>query len=361
MSVDEYTFTPPGSPPVTAGAASAASQSIQGQIAPANAGAASAQTAPAGASAILAALASMGKQAATAPPPTNYPAPSIQSVPAAYNPPVQPQVTPHIPQSTPMQNLPAQASSTTGAYGQTPQQLGVPPNQPNPPVAAAVNPLALIAGLMQQAQAQQVQAPQVVAPSNDAMALQLQLLQGLASGQVPQEQIPQVLAALGISQNSAAPAINSAVPNYPLQNNQLSRDAYGSSGGYDQARYRDRSRSPESRYRNVSPPARRDSPTYGVYKAQSDAYGNDRRGKVAKGRSTRTDYRQRSPVGRGGRQETPTSSSRAPQTKWIEYDQSMPEGHIKGEFNVRPPSTAHQKANPTDIVLSRTLFVGGVT
>lgn len=102
--------------------------------------------------------------------------------------------------------------------------------------------------------------------------------------------------------------------------------------------YRRRSRSPWDRRREVSPPRRRESPVYGEYRNESP--GRRGAGGMRGGRG----YRDRSP-GRG-RRRSPSPQRNAdnlppPGPKMIEWDPSLPNGCIK--------------------VLSRTLFVGGVT
>ncbi|KAI5297912.1 hypothetical protein KEM56_004443, partial [Ascosphaera pollenicola] len=102
--------------------------------------------------------------------------------------------------------------------------------------------------------------------------------------------------------------------------------------------YRRRSRSPWDRRRELSPPRRRESPVYGEYRTESPG----RRG--AGGARGGRGYRERSP-GRG-RRRSPSPQRNPdnlppPGPKMIEYDLTLPNGCIK--------------------VLSRTLFVGGVT
>lgn len=111
--------------------------------------------------------------------------------------------------------------------------------------------------------------------------------------------------------------------------------------------YRRRSRSPGwDRRRTASPPRRRDSPVYGEY--HGDSPGR-RGGDPRDARGRRNEYRQRSPPGgaRGGRRRSPSPPRNKdpnlppPGPKFIEWDYSIGQGMMK--------------------VLSRTLFVGGVT
>lgn len=182
--------------------------------------------------------------------------------------------------------------------------------------------------------------------------LMAQLFQAIASGVIPPEQAMQVMAVVAASQNAggaplvpAAPVQPASVaPNPSTQQNGPPPDRFDQNNG----RYRGRSRSPDYNRRRASPdrrttpPNRRDSPTYGVYEPGTgpDRNGNrnDRDGARGRGRHRggRNDYRQRTPPPR--RQSSP-SAPRGMQPKFLEWDDSLPEDHIK--------------------VLSRTLFVGG--
>ncbi|KAF2840338.1 hypothetical protein M501DRAFT_1010473 [Patellaria atrata CBS 101060] len=198
-----------------------------------------------------------------------------------------------------------------------------------------------------------------------ANALKLQLAQALISGQVPPEQLQQVLAALSAPAPAAAPSIiqpvslPTVVPQAP-QNvglGQPDRNDYSSAthnahireqnNSPEKHRYRDRSRSPDYKRTRLSPPNRRQSPVYGVYDPDSAAIrdssangDSDRRdGNRGRRRGNRQDFRQRSPPSSKARPSPPTQP-RKMQQKWIEFDRTLPPGTIK--------------------VLSRTLFVGGV-
>ncbi|KAI1298653.1 hypothetical protein F5Y03DRAFT_260256 [Xylaria venustula] len=176
---------------------------------------------------------------------------------------------------------------------------------------------------------------------------QLMLIKVLSDQGVPMDKIPMIIA--GIQNSSAAvapPAPHSMPPQTQLQPGQ---QPYGSVWGQDGFRTdesRDRSfnqvRSPpryHDRSRSRSPPRHWDQRgrDYGGFGPDSPGSGRmddrDRRG--------RGDYRQRSPPGRRGRSPTPPQDFPRPGTKWVDMDRSLPQGHIK--------------------VLSRTLFVGGVT
>jgi protein NRD1 len=206
--------------------------------------------------------------------------------------------------------------------GAASQNLANPANQ-NPLAALFAQP---------QVQAQAAQAVQAAAPSNGAPAnadaqVQLQLIQALAAQGVPPDQWATALQLLN-AQSAGNAGVGGQMNQWGGQGAGQSRDrdAYTRSppGG------RRRSRSPGyDRRRDVSPGRRRGSPV-------GDPYRDNRRGGG--------DYRQRSPAGRRRRSPTPPRSDNnlpPPGPRNIQYDRSLPPGHIK--------------------VLSRTLFVGGVT
>ncbi|EOO00060.1 putative nrd1 protein [Phaeoacremonium minimum UCRPA7] len=104
----------------------------------------------------------------------------------------------------------------------------------------------------------------------------------------------------------------------------------------NRARGRSRSRSPGRHWDAHDSPRGRDERRFGDFGRNSPGRGrlDDR----DRGRGRGSDYRQRSPPGHGSPQ---GDISALQEHKWVEYDSSIPNGHIK--------------------VLSRTLFVGGVT
>ncbi|KAI2351364.1 hypothetical protein LOY94_003142 [Ophidiomyces ophidiicola] len=240
------------------------------------------------------------------------------------------------------------------------------PNQPaqptNPP--APQNPLA---ALLQQQQPQQ-QLPQqpTSTMSPDALQQQLGLIQLLAAQGIPQDQWATALQILSLSNSANAgigglnPAALSAFGQMPTGQAAWGAPAHDASSrdrdrdrdrerdrDHDYMRsppgqYRRRSRSPGwERRRDGSPPRRRDSPVYGEY--HGDSPGRNR-GDQREGRGRRgNDYRQRSPQGRRRRSPSPQKDSSLPPPgpKHVEWDYSIGQGNIK--------------------VLSRTLFVGGVT
>ncbi|KAL5355445.1 hypothetical protein BJX96DRAFT_48851 [Aspergillus floccosus] len=225
-----------------------------------------------------------------------------------------------------------------------PQSQSQTPN----PLGAAQNPLA---ALLPQATAAPAQTTPSIAP--DALQQQLQLLQLLAAQGIPQEQWATALQLLSFS--NAANMGNVAagqVPGFNLgaQNvNAWGGRADSQSRDFDRERDRDYMRSPPGGYRrrsrspgwdrrrDVSPPRRRDSPVYGEYHGDSPGRRGDPRGRRG------NDYRQRSPPGRRRRSPSPRKDPNLPPPgpKLVEWDYSIGQGNIK--------------------VLSRTLFVGGVT
>ncbi|EEH17231.2 hypothetical protein PABG_07318 [Paracoccidioides brasiliensis Pb03] len=244
-----------------------------------------------------------------------------------------------------------------------PNQTQTPANAGNPLAAAAAaaaaaqNPLAALM-------------PQAGALPPDTLQ-QLSLLQLMAAQGIPQEQWATALQILSLS-NSANTGIANVNPAAALaafsqqpaasQNNAWgsqpqdpsSRDRDRDHRGRDhsdrddyvrspQGGYRRRSRSPGwDRRRDVSPPRRRDSPVYGEY--HGDSPGRNRDPRDARGRRAPGEYRQRSPPGRRRRSPTPPRKETAlppPGPKFLEWDYSIGQGNIR--------------------VLSRTLFVGGVT
>ncbi|ETS02159.1 hypothetical protein M419DRAFT_24911 [Trichoderma reesei RUT C-30] len=323
--------TPPGSPPPGL----AASFLNQAQSKPA---------APNGSS-ILEALANIARQNTSA-------APSNPSLPA-------PAVSYSMPPAASTAPVPALASSM-------PQQ----PHQPYLPAAQPVNvsslPLSLTQMLGQNAMPAMPAAasnpanPYAAAPAappvpgaggaglDPNVQQQIMLIKALADQGVPFDKIPALIqsmtaaaAATGSFPATQPPApIPAAQGTFPPAQQPWATAAPGPAP--DQG-YQDSVRSP--RYRNRSrsrSPERgwnaRGSPRGGrEYGRNSPPRGRmddrDRNGRAG------NDYRQRSPRGRHGRSHSP--SMELQQEKWVEFDPTLPAGHIK--------------------VLSRTLFVGGVT
>lgn len=350
-------------------------------------------------SSILKALADMAKQSTPAPAAPAAPAPApapAAATPAnplgALNPQgVAPQTTTAATMDQAANPYAAGAMATAAnpfaALGAMNPSAMVPPQSqsqtPPNPMAAAQNPLA---ALLPQATAAAAPAPAPAQPAAppamgpDALQQQLQLLQLLAAQGIPQDQWATALQILTLSNASnmnnglpgaaAATAagfgglpggqgINAWTGRPDSQTRDLDprdRDYMRSPPG----QYRRRSRSPGGawdRRRDVSPPRRRDSPIYGEYHGDSPGRRGDPRD--ARGRR---DYRQRSPPGRRRRSPSPRNDPGLPPPgpKLIEWDYSIGQGNVKGTFLPfpRPPSIVNY-AN--GLVLSRTLFVGGVT
>ncbi|PWY79551.1 hypothetical protein BO70DRAFT_406936 [Aspergillus heteromorphus CBS 117.55] len=226
--------------------------------------------------------------------------------------------------ATPFAGLSNMAQNPALVQPQTQSQS----HTPNP-LTAAQNPLA---ALLPQATAAPAM-PTAIGP--DALQQQLQLLQMLAAQGIPQDQWATALQILSLSNAANMGGLNpgQAPPfNLPGQNvagSNNSNNAWGArpdsqSREFDRDRdyvrsppgqYRRRSRSPGwDRRREASPPRRRDSPVYGEYHGDS-------------------------PGRRGGDPRGPGPAPPGP--KFIEWDYSIGQGNMK--------------------VLSRTLFVGGVT
>lgn len=173
--------------------------------------------------------------------------------------------------------------------------------------------------------------PQAAAPQNTINAdaqVQLQLIQALAAQGVPPDQWTTALQML-----NAQAAQNGGAQSNQFGGASRDRDAYTRS---PPGQGRRRSRSPAfGRRRDESPGRRRrgNSPN-------GDPYRDSRRN----GGGAGAEYRQRSPQGRRRRSASPEKKEPSlppPAPRDIQYDASLPEGSIK--------------------VLSRTLFVGGVT
>ncbi|KAI9735253.1 MAG: hypothetical protein M1834_001843 [Cirrosporium novae-zelandiae] len=330
--------------------------------------ASAAQAAP-NTTAILAALANMAKQNTSTPPNATAAGASGQNSLNVTNPQnaVPQNVSSSVDQARLHQSNPTPqavnplggvnlASQFPGLAAMTQNQnssLALPAGQSNP-----------LAALMPQANAGAPSLPQETLQ-------QLQVIQVLAAQGIPQEQWPTILALVG-SQTTANNTTN-GIPNptatgWPSQPGNAVASAWDGRNDYASrdrqnrdpftrsppgAHYRARSRSPGAwdRHRDTSPP-RRGSPVYGEYDGKSPTRnGNrggddpyDRQGRN-RGRGGRDGYRQRSPPG-GRRRRSPTPPQRdqtlpPPGPKHVEFDPSIPQGNIK--------------------VLSRTLFVGGVT
>ncbi|KAK7747666.1 hypothetical protein SLS62_008992 [Diatrype stigma] len=286
--------------------------------------------------AIMEALANIARQNITA-------APSNHAVPApatAYG--VPGVVPPTSLTSTPVQNQAAFPTvppvNAPGMPFQYPQ-LSQPPTQPPVlPVPASAPPQGFPG----------VVAPGVApAPAPQATGMdptlqqQVMLIQLLASQGVPYDKIPALVASMQSTAGAAAaPAAPIPQPGQPPYGAAWGQDGYGHSESRDRSEY-SQVRSPNryaNRSRSRSPQRHWDSP-----RGRNDRdYGSYHRDSPGPGRGRTQDYRQRSPPGRRVRSPSPQDDyPQPPATKWVDYDRTIPSGHIK--------------------VLSRTLFVGGVT
>lgn len=296
------------------------------------------QAAPADTSAILAALANMAKQTTAAAPASGLPAQtSMNHMLGAQN---------GFPQPT--MSTVDQGSSATNGQAVNPLGAlfaGMSNGVQNQNQNQAQNPLA---SLLPQAQVSAM--PQAAPLGQDPaqQQQQIQLIQLMAAQGIPPDQwgtALQLLALQGTNGQSNVGGLPNFAPALP--------GASAWSGGGGQSRDRDapdymrsppsqygrrRSRSPGwDRRRETSPPRRRDSPVYGDYRG--DGRNRDERG----GRRG-NDYRQRSPAGRRRRTPSPQRKDQPlppPGDKQCPIDPNLPKGSIR--------------------VLSRTLFVGGVT
>lgn len=319
--------TPPGSPPPNLMA------SLQGKSGPP-----AGLPAPNGSS-ILEALANIARQNTSMPPaPSALPAPT-----ASYNLPTTGLPLPvssalpqaQMPVSYPPTSQPVNVPSLPFALPQMPGQNALPGAIPNNP-SNAPNPFP------------------VALPGGGAtgggldpnVQQQILLIKALADQGVPFDKIPALIQGMGSGGAGAVPTPQPPVPT-PQNPYAAGQPAWGGPlmqpGESRDRDYQDRTRSPP-RYHGRS---RSRSPDRGWGARGSPRNGRDRmdhgRNSPNRGRHDDRrggDYRQRSPPGRRGRSPSPPQEPQQG-AKWIEFDPNLPPGSIK--------------------VLSRTLFVGGVT
>jgi protein NRD1 len=298
-------------------------------------------------SAILAALANMAKQSSSAPAAPGVPAQaSMHNVLGQQN--GQPQPPPpsvdQAQSATNGQAVNPLGTLFAGMTGMSNGGQGMNQNQNQNPMTAQPNPLA---ALLPQMQSQGQTAVPHAMPQNSAavspdVQQQVQLIQLMAAQGIPPDQWATALQLL----NPNAPKLGAAgMPTFGQppqgspwggQNDSRSRDRDGQDYGRSPPYGRRRSRSPGwDRRRDVSPPRRRDSPVYGEYHGDSPG-----RNRGDQNRGGRRDYRQRSPSGRRRGSPSPPQTLPPPGQKSIQWE-NLGKGMIK--------------------VLSRTLFVGGVT
>ncbi|KAM0559492.1 hypothetical protein ACHAPJ_004522 [Fusarium lateritium] len=325
--------TPPGSPPPNLMA------SYRGSAAATpTPSASSAPPAPNGSS-ILEALANIARQNTSAPPANPpLPAPAASYNMPASGPPqplssaMPPVSYPPASQPVNVPSLPFGLPQMAGQNGYAGTPLNNPSNPPNPingAVPGASMPGAAASGFGLDPNTQQ----------------QIMLIKALADQGIPFDKIPSLIQSMtgGAGAGATPPAQqapfpqSSHVPGQQVWGGPSGKPEESRMPGYGHTRSppryhgRSRSRSPDRGWSARGSPRNgrdrldygRDSPNHGRH--------DDRRG---------GDYRQRSPHGHRGRSATPLHEQ-GPEEKWVEYDSSLPSGHIK--------------------VYSRTLFVGGVT
>ncbi|WEW56350.1 hypothetical protein PRK78_001793 [Emydomyces testavorans] len=379
VSQNVKSTTPEGSPApgfnALLGIAQQQQQQQQPQQAASATGLAPAQAVP-DTSSILKALADMAKQSTAAAPATGSAAQTssnnVLNAQSAAPAPISSSVEQTAQQSNGQAVNPYAgnlAAQFTGLSNLAPNMF---PNQAQAQPASLSAPQNPLAAFLQQQQQpppppQQQPQPPTSNITPEALQQQLSLIQLLAAQGIPQEQWATALQILSLSTtantgmaglNPAALSAFGQIPaaqtawgapaqEVPSRDRDRDRDRERDRD-HDYMRsppnqYRRRSRSPGwDRRRDVSPPRRRDSPIYGEY--HGDSPGRTRAdARDARGRRG-NDYRQRSPPGRRRRSPTPPrkDTSLPPSgPKYVEWDYSIGQGNIK--------------------VLSRTLFVGGVT
>lgn len=288
------------------------------------------ETAP---NAIMEALANIARQNVTAAPINNgVPAPT-----STYNaPPVQTS-TPQLATPTPYA-APQQPVNLPGMPYPFPQAGQVQAQTPIPPVTAS-NQVPGFPGVAPGA-------PAVAAPSVDPnVQQQFLLIKLLADQGVPYDKIPSILASMQGSAIASPAPITTATPAAALPVGQPPyAGSWGQPGfrpdesrdhGFQQVRSpnryrnRSRSRSPPRHWGARDSPRGRSERDYGSYGRNSPGLGHmEDRDYRARG----ADYRQRSP-GRRGRSPSPQQDyPQPPAEKWVDYDRTIPQGHIKGKL-----------------------------
>ncbi|KAL2149586.1 hypothetical protein VTH82DRAFT_8238 [Thermothelomyces myriococcoides] len=274
--------------------------------------------------------------------PTTAPVLNATGAPPS-NGPIQPVNVPGLPYGNTTTATTTSITTTNNANNNTTNNPfpSVPPAQPGPPAAPPVAPAAPVA------------VPPAPGGASNPAAATVQLVAALAAQGIPIDKIAGVIQMMNQTGALAAPA----APQMP----QPTQTGYAapppipgavpgpapwdprSDGGRDRAGYRSPNR-PRGRSRSRSP-SRWDPRGSPRSRANDRGYDYGRPGSPSRNRADDRDrrghmseYRQRSPHGRYGDGPGPEPPQ---QEKWVEYDNSLPNGCIK--------------------VLSRTLFVGGVT
>ncbi|CAD6505760.1 BgTH12-01247 [Blumeria graminis f. sp. triticale] len=327
------TTTPPGSPP--ADLSSRLGLSNASNTAP---------TAVSDTSAILAALANMARQSTAGPTTT----PQYQSQDAPFN----------LPNA---QNIPSAQQSASSNHNfltpfQTPLTAPVPatsytpqlngPSNNTPTFSAQTNTFGNIQPVPQTISPP---VPQPIAPAaglDPSVQQQLLLIKALSDQGFSPDKIAGIIAAVGnggsipssqafIGQNQNPVSQNGQNVWATKPEDSRERDNFEAARSPHRIRRRSRSRSPAGWNTRDSPIRRRDEPSAEHERGSPLPRADDRN----RGRSRATEYRQRSPQ-HLAHSLSPTNQSNTI-NKWVSHDSTIPKGSIK--------------------VLSRTLFVGGVT
>ncbi|KAH9217228.1 hypothetical protein DL95DRAFT_386727 [Leptodontidium sp. 2 PMI_412] len=333
LSAQNETTTPPGSPPADL------QKSLLGQ-----------QPAPAAlvrnTSSILEALSNIARLNNAAPPANSNPLP--QPMGSSYN-------------VSNAQNNPAQQVPAMNQLPFPPMPLPV--NVPAPTATFAPQTQGSNNGVQNYANNNPYAgAPPVMPPAalDPAVHQQLMLIKALSDQGFQPDKIAGLIAAMS-SQAPPLPGAGGIPPSLPFaaQNqNAIAQNGWGGNSdesrdrsGYDKEavrspqggrfRRRSRSRSPKPEWNARDSPAsrRRDEQHFDYDRGSPGNRGNDDRGRGGRAGGRGNEYRQRSPQ-RRGQSPSPPGSSNGPE-KWVGHDSTIPRGSIK--------------------VLSRTLFVGGVT
>ncbi|TVY21078.1 Rpb7-binding protein seb1 [Lachnellula arida] len=333
-SMQNESTTPPGSPPADLQRAFGSTMHPGAPAAPA--APATATSAPS----ILQALASLARQNASTSADNSYSVSNAHhnGAPASN----QAVPFPHVPQPV---NVPAATyasqppyqGASNGAYAQS-----FASSQTNPNAFAAVPPV-VQPGALDPALQQQILLVKALADQG-LTTEQIQAVLAVGAGGLPQP--PQPFAAQQQSQNQNQNVQNgwngAAAASRPDDSRDFNgyHDREAVRSPPNRYRQRSRSRSPPRAWNSPAARRRDESNTYDFDRNSPARNRGDERGRGGRGGAARgNDYRQRSPA-RRGRSPSPPRSRGAGQ-KWIDHDSSIPKGSIK--------------------VLSRTLFVGGVT
>jgi protein NRD1 len=289
------------------------------------------------------ALANIARQNVTA-------APGNPNVPAPSNPYNMPPSQPAGLAALLGQHAPPPSATAAAPYASAPQSVNVPgmpfafpqPGQHQgqpavPPTIPPVTASSQAAGFLGVAPGAAHAPPAAGLDPN--VQQQVMLIQLLASQGVPLDKIPAIVA--GMQNNNAAappPTVPTPQPGHaPQHGGGWGQDGFGTGDSRDRPEYgnvrspgrynrRSRSRSPARHWESRDSPRGRNGRDFGGY--GRDSPDRDHRGKGQ-------DYRQRSPPGRWGRSHTPPHSHGPPATKWVEFDASLPSGHIRGTYSRR--------------------------